>query len=110
LFAGKKRMAFGANFNTNIGFGRTDFDLIATCASDAGVGVFWVDSVFHGSFNPHYDFLVTSMPNLKSKDRPCNGSVYGRAARLYFDIGFKSFKGSRILKRANSQGLGVHRI
>ena len=61
LFASKKRMAFGAYFNADIGFGRTDFYLVATRTSYAGIGVIRMNGVFHGSFNlPKIDDLVKS--------------------------------------------------
>jgi hypothetical protein len=52
LFAGKKRMAFGAYFNTDIGLGRTDLDLIAARTPYAGIGVVRMNAVFHSIFNP----------------------------------------------------------
>ena len=52
LFAGKKRMAFGAYFNADIGFGRTDLDLVATRTPYAGIGVVRMNAVFHSIFNP----------------------------------------------------------
>jgi hypothetical protein len=52
LFAGKKRMAFGAYFNADIGLGRTDLYLVATCTSYAGISVVRMYAVFHSIFNP----------------------------------------------------------
>jgi hypothetical protein len=52
LFAGKKRMAFGAYFNADIGLGRTDLYLVATRTTYAGISVIRMNAVFHGIFNP----------------------------------------------------------
>ena len=52
LFTGKKRMAFGAYFNTDIRPGRTDLYLIAACASYARFSVFRMNSVLHVICNP----------------------------------------------------------
>jgi hypothetical protein len=52
LFAGKKRMAFGAYFNTDIGLGRTDLYLVATRTPYAGISVVRMNAVFHDFFNP----------------------------------------------------------
>jgi len=52
LFAGKKRVAFGAYFNADIGLGRTDLYLVATCTSYAGISVVRMYAVFHSIFNP----------------------------------------------------------
>ena len=52
LFAGKKRMTFGAYFNTDIGFGRTDLYLVATGTPYAGISVVRMNAVFHDFFNP----------------------------------------------------------
>jgi hypothetical protein len=52
LLAGKKRMAFGAYFNADIGLGRTDLDLVATRTPYAGIGVVRMNAVFHSIFNP----------------------------------------------------------
>jgi hypothetical protein len=52
LFASKKRMAFRAYFNADIGLGRTDLYLVATCTSDAGISVIRMNAAFHGIFNP----------------------------------------------------------
>jgi hypothetical protein len=52
LFACKKRMAFGAYFNADIGLGRTDLDLVATRTPYAGISVIRMNAVFHGIFNP----------------------------------------------------------
>jgi hypothetical protein len=52
LFAGKKRMAFGAYFNADIGLGRTDLDLVATRTPYAGISVVRMNAVFHSIFNP----------------------------------------------------------
>ena len=54
LFTGKKRMTFGADFNTDIRFGRTDLYLIAACTSYARFIVFRMNSVFHVIYNPLY--------------------------------------------------------
>jgi hypothetical protein len=51
LFAGKKRMAFGAYFNADIRFGRTDLYLVATRTTYAGISVIRMNAVFHGIFN-----------------------------------------------------------
>jgi len=56
LLAGKKWMAFRTYFNTDIGFGRSDFDFIAACASDAGYLVLRMNSLFHNNFNPLNNF------------------------------------------------------
>ena len=47
LFTGKKWMTFGAYFNADIGFGRTDLYLIATRAPYAGISVIRMYAVFH---------------------------------------------------------------
>jgi hypothetical protein len=52
LFASKKRMAFGAYFNADIGLGRTDLYLVATRTAYAGISVIRMNAVFHGIFNP----------------------------------------------------------
>ena len=52
LFAGKKRVAFGTNFNTDIGFGRANLDFAATCTTDGRVGIFRMDVFFHDTLNP----------------------------------------------------------
>jgi hypothetical protein len=52
LFAGKKRMAFGAYFNSDIGLGRTDLYLVATRTPYTGISVIRMNAVFHGIFNP----------------------------------------------------------
>ena len=52
LFAGKKRVAFGAYFNADIRLRRTDFDLVATGTSYAGISVIRMNAVFHCIFNP----------------------------------------------------------
>jgi hypothetical protein len=52
LFAGKKRMAFGAYFNADIRLGRTDLYLVATRTTYAGISVIRMNAVFHGIFNP----------------------------------------------------------
>ena len=52
LFAGKKRMAFGAYFNADIGLGRSDLYLVATRTAYAGISVIRMNAVFHGIFNP----------------------------------------------------------
>jgi len=54
LFTGKERMTFGANFNTDIGPGRTDLYLIAACTSYARFSVIRMNSVFHLICNPLY--------------------------------------------------------
>ena len=51
LFAGKKRMAFGTNFNTDIGFSRANLDLASTCTTDGRVGIFRMDVLFHDTLN-----------------------------------------------------------
>jgi hypothetical protein len=45
-------MAFGAYFNADIGLGRTDLYLVATCTSYAGISVVRMYAVFHSIFNP----------------------------------------------------------
>jgi len=52
LFAGKKRMAFGAYFHADIGFGRTNLYLVAARTPYAGISVIRMNAVFHGIFNP----------------------------------------------------------
>jgi len=52
LFPGKKRMTLGTNFNTDIGFGRANFDLIAASTSNIGLGIFRMNLLFHNGFNP----------------------------------------------------------
>jgi hypothetical protein len=52
LFAGKKRMAFGAYFNADIGPGRTDLYLVAARTPYAGISVIRMNAVFHDFFNP----------------------------------------------------------
>jgi hypothetical protein len=56
LLAGKKWMAFGAYFNTDIGFGGADFYFIAACASYAGYIILRMNSLFHYNFNPLNNF------------------------------------------------------
>jgi hypothetical protein len=53
LFTGKKRMTFGADFNTDIRFGRTDLYLIAACTSYARFMVLRMNSVFHVICTPY---------------------------------------------------------
>jgi hypothetical protein len=48
LFSGEKGMALGTDFNSDIGFRGTDFDLIAAGASNGGLFVFGVNLAFHG--------------------------------------------------------------
>jgi hypothetical protein len=52
LFAGKKRMAFGAYLNADIGLGRTDLYLVAARTTYTGISVIRMNAVFHGIFNP----------------------------------------------------------
>jgi len=52
LFACKKRMAFGTNFNPDILFGGADLDLISAGAFDGRFMIFWMDIAFHCYFNP----------------------------------------------------------
>jgi hypothetical protein len=52
LFAGKKRMTFGAYFNADIGLGRTDLYLVAARTPYAGISVIRMNAVFHDFFNP----------------------------------------------------------
>jgi hypothetical protein len=52
LFAGKKRMAFGAYFHADIGFGRTNLYLVAARTPYAGISVIRMNAVFHDFFNP----------------------------------------------------------
>ena len=52
LFAGKKRMAFGAYFNADIGPSRPDLYLVATRTPYARISVIWMNAVFHDFFNP----------------------------------------------------------
>ena len=52
LFAGKKRMAFGAYFNADIGLGRTDLYLVAARTPYAGISVIRMNAVFHNFLNP----------------------------------------------------------
>jgi hypothetical protein len=52
LFAGEKRMAFGAYFNADIRLGRTDLNLVATRTTYTGISVIRMNAVFHGIFNP----------------------------------------------------------
>ena len=52
LLASKKRMAFGAYFNADIGLGRADLYLVATRTPYAGISVIRMNAVFHGIFNP----------------------------------------------------------
>jgi hypothetical protein len=47
LFAGKKRMALGANFNTDVLAGRADFHDIATGAFDVGFRILRMNIRFH---------------------------------------------------------------
>ncbi len=58
LFAGKKRMTFGAYFITDIRFGRTDLYLIAACTSYARFIVLRMNSVFHVIYNPLLVYLI----------------------------------------------------
>ncbi len=52
LFASEKRMTFGAYFNANIGLGRTNLYIVATCTVYVGISVIRMNAVFHGNFNP----------------------------------------------------------
>jgi hypothetical protein len=52
LFASKKRMAFGAYFNADIGLGRTNLYIVATRTVYAGISVIRMNAAFHGIFNP----------------------------------------------------------
>jgi hypothetical protein len=52
LFTGKKRMAFGAYFNADIGPGRTNLYLVAARTPYAGISVIRMNVVFHDFFNP----------------------------------------------------------
>jgi hypothetical protein len=52
LFAGKKWMALGTYFNTDVGFGRANLDFISTCTSNIGSGIIRMNSLFHDTFNP----------------------------------------------------------
>ena len=52
LFASKKRMAFGAYFNADIGLGRTDLYLVAARTPYTGISVIRMNAVFHDFFNP----------------------------------------------------------
>jgi len=68
LFAGKKWMALGADFHTDIGFGRAYLDFIAACASDAGYLIFRMNSLFHDNFNPLkmiYSSYCAGRPGIK---------------------------------------------
>jgi hypothetical protein len=51
LFASKKRMAFGAYFDADIGLGRTDLYHVATRTPDAGISVIRMNAALHGIFN-----------------------------------------------------------
>ncbi len=52
LFASKKRMAFGAYFNADIGLGRTNLYIVATRTVYPGISVIRMNAAFHGIFNP----------------------------------------------------------
>ena len=52
LFAGKKRMAFGAYFNADIGLGRTDLYLVAARTPYASISLIRMNVVFHDFFIP----------------------------------------------------------
>ena len=52
LSAGKKRMALGADFHTDVLPGRGGVNLIATCATDGGLLVLWMDALFHRVSSP----------------------------------------------------------
>lgn len=62
-------MAFGAYFNADIGFSRTDFYLIATRTPNAGIGVIRMNAVFHCIFNPLKLNSLNSRPAVASKKR-----------------------------------------
>ena len=47
LLASVERMALGANFNTDVFFGRTDFHGISTSAFNGGLGILRMNSWFH---------------------------------------------------------------
>ena len=50
-----ERMALGANFDVDLGLGRTSLNDVAASASDSAVNVVRMDTLFH-SFSPHFWF------------------------------------------------------
>lgn len=48
LFARKKRMAFGADLNTNVCFGGSRFEDITASARYRRLKILWVNVLFHG--------------------------------------------------------------
>ena len=59
LFASKKWMTFGAYFNADIGFGRTNLYLVATRAPYAGISVVRMNAVFHVFSTPLIDLKLS---------------------------------------------------
>ena len=47
LLASVERMALGANFDVDLGFGGTSLDDVAACAGDGAVNVVRMDTLFH---------------------------------------------------------------
>jgi hypothetical protein len=64
LFASKKRMAFGAYLNADIGLGRTNLYLVATRTTYAGISVIRMNATFHGIFNPPKLIVSEYLPRL----------------------------------------------
>jgi hypothetical protein len=52
LFAGKKRVAFGANFNMDVAFGRTDLHNVSAGTRNGRLRIAWMNVRFHFNFNP----------------------------------------------------------
>jgi hypothetical protein len=63
LFTGKKWMAFGTYFNTDIGFGRANLEFISTCTSNIGIGIIRMDFLFHDTFNPLLNLICSFQPH-----------------------------------------------
>ena len=60
LFSGKKRMAVGTNFHTDVLDGCADFKTVSTCTSCCRCVIFWMNTFFHFIFNSlkdNYEFI-----------------------------------------------------
>ena len=55
LLTSVERMALGANFDVDLGLGRTSLNDVAASTSDGAVNVVRMDTLFH-SFSPHFWF------------------------------------------------------
>ena len=55
LLTSVEGVALGANFDVDLGLGRTSLNDVAACAGDGAVNVVRMDTLFH-SFSPHFWF------------------------------------------------------